>query len=364
MRLRPCHVAVALAAAFLFAAVGCGEDPAQPEDYCFDMCIGPQGGTTAITDPDHPLYGVSVSVPSGAWNRKWLVYLGYESTFSTPNFPDGLEGYRGILTGSLDIQVSAPVAPDEEPPPVPESLYMEITFPIGDLTTEEGQIIVAYRYDDTVDRWRIELPDARTDSTFTVHTTHHAPLWTWGILTIPEADWDLYIEPVMQESHGADEWTQVQLDLINKYRSIFDNDLSISCASLDFAYTTFSAVRDQAQSDIHAHQASLGSLCRQCDVTTALFWNEYVEYIKLNIEAFFIKLFFVDNGPSLLIQAYGFMKMCETLAEADNLTCDYECFWQHSDRHFFSAVAMYYVSTAVMKAVEHAKSSGYISCPN
>jgi hypothetical protein len=364
MSVRFAYIATAVAVAFLLFSGGCGEDPAEPEeDFCYDMCIGPQGGTTAFTDPDHPMYGTSVTVPAGAWNKPYLVYLGYETTFTTPNFPDGLEGYRGMLTGSLNIEISVPGPPDETPPPAPDNLYMEITFPTRGLTTEEGQIVVAYRYDEAVKRWRIELPDAQTDSTITVHTTMHSPQWTFGILTIPEADWDLYIEPIMQESHGSDEWTQVQLELINTYRSIFDNDLSISCASLDFAYTMFSGVRDSAESEIQAHQASLGSLCRQCDVTSSLFWNEYIDYIALNIEAFFIELLFVDNGPTLLIQVYGFMRLCETLAEIDELTCDYECFWKNADRDFYSAMSVYYVATGVMKAVEYAKSSGYINCP-
>ncbi len=353
----------AILATLLLVGACNDDDPSDPFADCGENCIGPGGGTMAITSPDHPLYGVRIDVPPGMWDREWAVYLGYETTFTTPNFPDGLEGYANFMTGSLNLEIIAFAPPDQQPA-LPDSLYMEITFPIRDLVCETGEIITAFRYDDAVQRWCLELPDARTDTTITVHTYDHAPLWTWGIVTLHEVDWDLYLAPVMVEEHGADGWTELQLELQEMYDSIVENDLWISCATLDLVRDGFAAVKADAELGIVAHQDGLGTLCGVCDVRTSTFRAEYIEYITLNIEAFLLEFFLVDNGPSLLIQAYGFMRMCETLAEIDDLACDYECFFDHADTEFYDNMAMYYVACIVIEAIEYAKTSGYISCPS
>jgi len=52
----------------------------------------------------------------------------------------------------------------------------------------------------------------------------------------------------------------------------------------------------------------------------------------------------------------------ETLSEIDALGCDYPCFFDHLDSAFYTKLAVYYASTLVVWAVEHAESSGYIDC--
>lgn len=355
---------LALAVACVLPVGGCGNDdePFDPWGDCGDSCIGPGGGSVAITDADHPLYGVRIDVPPGRWDREWAVYMGYEWTFSTPDFPTGLEGYEGMLTGSLNIEISA-FAPPEEQPAVPDSLYMEITFPLRDLECEPGEMFTVYRYDEAVGRWRLEFPDARTDSTITVHAYDHAALWTWGVVNVHEADWDLYLQPVMEEMHGSGAWADVELALQEAYAAAIDHNLAINCANLALVRDIFIAVRDEAEIPILAHQDGLGGLCRVCDVTTTLFWNEYLEYISLNIEAFFLKFFLVDNGPSLLIQIYGIIRVCQTWEEIDALACDYECFWQHADSAFYDNLAVYCTASLIVRAIDFAYSSGYINCP-
>ena len=353
-----------LAIACLLSSGGCGDDddPFDPWDDCGDSCIGPGGGSVSIEDPSHNLYGARIDVPPGAWDREWVVHMGYETTFTTPNFPDGLEGYEGMWTGSLNLEIFAFAPPDEQPA-VPDSLYMEITFRLNDLECEPGEMFTIYRYDEAVGRWRLEFPDARTDSTITVHTYDHAALWTWGVVNVHEVDWDLYLQPVMEEQHGSSAWANVELALQEAYAAAIDHDLAINCANLALVRNIFVAMRDETEVAIVAHQDGLGGLCRVCDVTTTLFWNEYIEYISLNIEAFFMKFFLVDNGPSFLIQIYGIIRVCQAWEEIAALACDYECFWQHADSAFHENLAIYCAASLIVRAIDFAYDSGYIDCP-
>ncbi|MCP4571715.1 MAG: hypothetical protein GY838_05130 [bacterium] len=358
-------ITLVLSAALVLPLAGCGNDdePLDPWADCGESCIGPGGGSVAIDDPDHPFYGARISVPPGAWDREWSVFMGYETTFTTPNFPDGLEGYESILTGSLDLRVTDFAPPGEQAAP-PDSLYLEITFRLTDLECAPGEMFTLYRFDEAVDRWRLEFPDARTDSTITVHTYHHATQWTWGVVNVHEADWDLYLAPVMEEEHGAGDWSQVQQALQDAYDEVFDHDLGVTCTNLDFVRTVFAGIRDESQIAVVAHQDALGGACRVCDVTTGDFWNEYLDYIALNFEAWLIELFLVDNGPDLIVQIYGIIRLCETWEEIAELACDYECFWGHADSAFYSDLALYCATTMIVEAIDYAYSSGYISCPS
>lgn len=362
--MRRLSIGLALALICVLPLGGCSDDdePFDPWDDCGDSCIGTGGGGVSVDDPDHPFYGARIDVPAGAWDRKWSVYMGYETTFTTPNFPDGLEGYRGMMTGSLDLEVTD-LAPSGEQVDPPDSLYMEITFRLTDLECAPGELFTLYRYDETAGLWCLEFPEARTDSTITVSTYDHSALWTWGVVNVHEADWDLYLAPVMEEQHGAGGWTDIQLALQEAYDEALAHDRAVDCANLALVRGIFVGVRDEAEVAIVAHQDGLGGLCRVCDITDGVFWDEYIEYISLNIEAWLIKLFLVDNGPSLLIQVYGILRLCETWEEIDELACDYECFWDNADSAFYGNMSVYYAAALVVEAIDYAISSGTINCP-
>jgi hypothetical protein len=349
----------ALAGALAFA--GCGEDKGPIiEDDC-PYGIGPAGGVVEVTDPSSDLYGVKIEVEPGAWNACYSVFMGYHSTFTTPNFPDGLEGYASWLTGSLAMEIEEPGS-GGTPVAAPDSLEMRITFPIRDLVCDEDEILTAFRYDDAVQRWRVVLPVAMTDSTITVRACRHQPLWTWGKVSLFDADFDLYIAPALAEMHGAGQWAQAQVELRDLYASIIDHDMALNCANLNLVRTLFAGVRDGMAAELTAFQDGLGGACGICDVTTAAFYNELLEYAMLNLSNFFIELLFVDNGPNLLIKVYGFMRMCENYAQMEALDCDFECFFDAVDAEFVGNLACYYAATLVVVVIDYAIGSGWIDC--
>jgi hypothetical protein len=354
-----------LAAAMICLAAltiaGCSDDADPPDDVGCPDGIGPAGGSISVTDTTSDLHGVGITVAPLAWNQCYGVFPGYETTFTTPNFPDGIEGYAGWLSGSLRLEIGHSDAQGNFTA-APDSLELEITFPLRDLVCADDEIFAAWRYDDTVSRWRVVLPVAATDSTITVRTCHHRPLWTWGKISLYDVDFDLYLAPALAEAQGSGRWLEVQDELRSLYDSVITEDLSMNCANLIRVRDLFAAVRDARAEDVRAFQAGLGGVCGTCDVTTAQYFDEYVRYLSLNFEAWLIEMFFVENGPNLLIQAYGFMRMCETLDEIESLACDYECFFAHETAAFARAKSSYYVAYLVVLVIDHAIEAGWVDC--
>ena len=346
--------------AVLLAAVGCGDDEAGPSEDGGD-CIGAAGGSVAITDPEAPLYGVKRDVPAGQWTGCWFANLWYMTTFSTPNFPDGIEGYEGWLTGSVQIELTKSVPPGTAFT-VPDSMYMELTFPTRNLVCAADEIVTALCFDESAQMWRVVMPVAKDASSITVRTYHHARLWTWGKVILHEVDFELYLRPALEELYGASGYAAVAAELERAYESVIAHDMAITCANLDLVHDLFLNLQSASRADLIAAQAAMGGACGVCDVTSAAFYDELVEYVRLRIQAFFVELLFVENGPSLLIQVWGFMRLCETLAEIEALGCDYPCFFAHVDEVFLGKLAVYYVSTFVVWAVEYAESSGVVDC--
>ena len=119
---------------------------------------------------------------------------------------------------------------------------------------------------------------------------------------------------------------------------------------------------DEARAALEAHQATIGNSCGTCDILTSEFHAGFAKFIELNIQYFFLELMFVETGPNLLIMAYGINRLCEIQLEIDNLACDYKCYFSNATSDFWGNLAAYYVSSAVLFAIDYAKTSGYVSC--
>jgi hypothetical protein len=241
-------------------------------------------------------------------------------------------------------------------------MYMELSFPIRGLVCSEDEILTAFSFDETAQMWRIAMPAARNDSLITVKTYCHGRLWTWGKVELHEVDFEQYLRPALEEMYGPSGYAAIAAELERVYGSVITHDMDITCADLRLVHDLFLGVKNAARADLIAAQNALGGVCGVCDVTTAHFYDELVRYVSLRIEAFFVELLFVDNGPTLLIQLWGLMRLCEVLSEIDALGCDYPCFFDHLDSAFYTKLAVYYASTLVVWAVEYAESSGYIDC--
>jgi hypothetical protein len=342
---------------------GCGDDDKlnTVDSGCPQGYIGPDGGVEAVTDPDRSLYGVQVEVAPDTWRDCWSVYLAYNSTWSTPNFPDGLEGYEGWLTGSLEFQFYKDV-PYGEPFTVPDEMPMAITFPLRDLAPTEGEMLVAFRYDDEAEMWRIALPDAMTDSTITIHTSEHRQLWTWGRVLLHEVDFDLYLAPVLEELDGTDRWLDIQAQLHDLYDSMAEGGLDANCATYLRIRDFLAYLRDASAVDLVGYEQDLGGICGPCDVTSYEFFDEYFEYARLHVNQWFIDLLFVENGPNILIKVWGLIRLLQMEYAIQDLTCNYDCLYDNVASGFYGRLAEYWISVLIVELIDWAIDVGYLDC--
>jgi len=351
---------IALAAALTLGS-GCSDDesdllPPDPE------CIGPEGGAVTIPYEDHPFYGASVSARPGAWDECWSVRFGYEWTFSTPDFPDGLQGYQDFMTGSLDIDMGRQETM-ERWVEAPESLEFGLGFSRANgYLPEVGEMVTAFRYDDDAGLWRLALPDTLDDTRLVVNTNRRDGLWTWGLIDLGEIDFDLYVVPAMQELHGSETWVQVVAELQELHESIVAGNMEINCANLFTVRSLFASVRDQAAVSLQAFQNGLGGLCGVCDVTSSAFYESVLDYARLNLQAWIYQTLFVENSPHWLVTIYGMVMVGYTHGAITNLPCDFECFLAAGTTEFYLDLAVYYVSTLVVEVINYAIWSGWIDC--
>lgn len=351
------HLALTLALGLSALLCSCGDDgPADvPDD---GGCIGRGGGTIAVTDTTDLLAGVSFHVPAGAWNDCWSVVMLYHSTFSTPNFPDGLEGYDGWLTGGIELEIGR--ADGGEWTSAPDSLDFELTLPLRHLTAAPGEKIVAFRYDEAAGLYRLVLPVRQDATSITVRGHHTRQLWTWGKIDIESIDFETYLTPVMEELHGVGGWLEIRAELERLQAEAVAEQNAITCATLQIVRAGFVGAREAAADNVRAIQSGL-TRCGTCDALTSEFYEDLGEYIKLQVGSYLVDLFFGESR-SLLLKLYSVI-MCSYLEYcADQLPCDYECFADAVGLDFYLNLAFYYASELAVELIDWAMISGYVDC--
>jgi len=352
--------AIALLSVPMIAAVGCGDD--DPPTFVGDPeCIGPAGGTIEYVGED-PLGGTEVTAAAGAWDECWSVNFSRETTFTTPDFPTGLHGHDTILTGSLGIGIYRQVDFDEWVYP-PDSLEFRISFPRNSLTTQPGEYVTGFWWDEGAGVWRLALPESMDDQRIVIDTHRHDPLWTWGTVDLADADWDLYIAPALEEMHGTEAWMRVQEELAALHESTVPNQLAMTCANLMTVRDLFAGVRDQAKAGLIAFQNGLGDSCGTCDVTSSEFYDSVVDYLQLNVNAYLAELLLIDMSPHWTVTIYGHFVVGGYRARLANLPCKFGCFFKAGDSQFYSDLAIFYVSVATVEVIDFAIQTGWIDCP-
>jgi hypothetical protein len=309
MRLVPVTLALVLAAGLLLCSCqddGPGGPPADPD------CIGAAGGTAAVTDTSDQLCGVSLGVAPEAWQQCWSVYFFYRSTFTTPNFPAGLEGYAGWLTGGLDLEIGRETAAGWVE--APEPLEFELTFPVRDLVAGPGEKLVAFRYDDQAGLYRLALPVRLDAAGLTVEARRHGQLWTWGKVDLEEVDFDTYLAPLMEELHGAGGWLEIQAELDRLQAEALEGRRALTCLALTTVRSALLDVAATAAGNVRAIQDAMGGRCGSCDATSPEFYDELAEYLQLRAQQL-ITDFFLGNSRDVFVRIYGFV-MCEYMSTA------------------------------------------------
>lgn len=82
--------------------------------------------------------------------------------------------------------------------------------------------------------------------------------------------------------------------------------------------------------------------------------------VRHGAKVLLITLDLVETGPNLLIQAFGFMRICETVAELESLACDCECFFAHETAAFARAKSSCHVAYLVVLVIVHAIEAGWV----
>jgi hypothetical protein len=335
----------------LILAPSCNKNEEIIDDECCPWCVGPEGGEVEITDSENTMVGVKVVIPPGAWDHCRALSIEEQYVYAPP-FPAGFKPYGGYKT-AFGIQAGGAI---------PDSLYLEIHLPLHDLSYETGEILCAFYFDESADRWRIMLPDEVTKTKMIIKTPVYRHKWSWGIVSLADADWDKDLEPLLADLHGNGRWEALKTELTNIYQDVIEDDMDLTCSNVTFVRTFFETLRKESESWLVHYQDSIGNGCRICDVTSWDFYDGYLTYIEKKIEYFFIKLMFFDTGPNLLIMAYGFMRLCEIMADIEDLTCDYACFFSHCNDEFRATHAAYMVSTVLVYLIDYAISTDYVDC--
>jgi len=349
-------MAAALAASLLLGA--CGDDtPSEPAD---GDCIGPAGGSVAVTDSSDLLCGVSLSVEPGAWPQCWSVYFGYHSTFSTPNFPDGMEGYEGWLTGSVELEIGRATGPDWTP--APEPIDFELTFPLRGLTVEPGWKIMAFRYDEEADLYRL-APPLRTDATsVTVAAHRHRQLWTWGKVDLAEIDFDTYLAPLMEEMFGTAGWLEIQAELDLAQAQIMENHRMLTCEAVHIVQGALVAAGEAAADNVREIQDALHGSCGLCDATTAAFYDQLSDYLTYRAGQFITDLFTGDSND-VFLRIYGILMNCYLEYSISQLDCDYPCFADAVHLDFYVQLGLSATCYVAAGVIDFALANGFIDCP-
>ena len=353
-------LALALALIFILTLCSCGDDdPSTPDPD--PNCIGSGGGRAAVSDTSNPLYGVSLTVEPGDWQKCWSVYFGYNWTFSTPNFPDGLAGYEGMLTGSLDLSIGRQVT-WEQWEDAPGTLPMKLTFPLRDMTVGPGEKLTAFRYDEPAGIYRLVFPEEQDDQQLTIAMDDYKSLWTWGKVDLAEVDFDTYLAPVMEDLHGEGVWLEIEAKLDSLRQAAIANEIAATCASLEIVRGSLAAGRDAAGDIVRAIQDANAGHCGLCDATTPEFYEELSDYCQLKVEMILTDLFLGDSN-SLFLRLYGFIMTEYKRYCIEQLDCDFECFYDAMEADFYYNLAIFHVANLMVDLIDWSMDGGYINCP-
>ena len=321
--------------------------------------IGPAGGSVSVRGGNFD--GLTVEVEPGAWEETWRVALQTLSTFSTPDFPEGLEGYRSSMTGALRLRIGRF---DDRGSwvPAPDSLAFTIHFPRGDVVAEGTEAIVAFRWDDDAELWRIRAPERLEDTHLVVRDRRHLPLWTWGKIDFTEAEYDTYVEPAMHELVGQGAWSEIEQTMRDLRDTAGTDPTAVSCQNLRTMQSILAGVRDQAAAGLRAHQDQLGGLCGDCDVTSAEFYELVAKAIRLKVQAWVAELVLIDLSPHWTMTIVGWLVVQGYEGALRNQPCDFGCFFGHGTAGFYSDYALFGIAIGIIELIDLYIELGGVEC--
>jgi hypothetical protein len=356
--------------AVAMTAVGCSTEPQYSSDPCSpnyvpwaSQVVGPAGGVVEYSDPGGVLDGLKVVVPAGKWAQCWEVTVSYVWPFSTPDYPDGFVPFeRPWPTGSVELAIFRQTS-DGEKIYAPDSMYVEVSFPLKGLPADSQNFVSAFYHDSTANDWRVRLPDNVSSDYLAVRTRAWKHPWSFGRIDFADIDFDRYIVPGLEERLGTETWSRIHQTVDSLYRAAMQNTWDgVSCAALDIAEAVFASFRDRAATLVDSIQATLG--CGDCNATTGAFYDDLRTYVRLKLSYMIAEMLSDETpGSAWVLKIAGLVAMGALQAEMDNLPCDYECLADAAPLEYYVGTAMYGGSALVVYAIQWYRASGFISCP-
>ena len=364
--LGPRLLGAAFAMAMVAATVSCSStEPRYSEDPCSDnyahtrygSIIGPQGGEAGFGNTDN---AVRLIVPAGAWAECWEVQVEGDWGWATPDYPAGFlpSGYAGA--GSAGIAIYRQTETGERIY-APDSMYVELSFPLLSIPADAQRIIGTFYFDSTAMDWRVRLPDARDADFVTVRVNDWKRPWWFGRIDLQDVDFQRYMAPALEGQVGTETWNRIMAAMDSVYNRAKPS-LALTCLGANIVQGLFEALRDNGAAGVRAIQA--GVHCGTCDALSGVFWDEWHQYVDLKQTGLFIDL--VGN----LVPGGGIVKEIAGQAISfiyDRLTsggfaCDFECYFDAIPKSWYLYMAEYYAGAGIASLIKDFK-TGYLHCP-
>ena len=371
------HVALALVSALTLSVCSSSEpftpdDEEDPEPQWSDPCaagypavrmtvIGPEGGMVDIYDhPDAPsdLGGFQLVVPAGAWSECWEVEIASTTYgFDTPSYPSGFVPAARDPEGSIELAIFRQTEAGGRVY-APDSMYMELQFPLKNIPVEERGYVFAFMFDDAAMDWRLLLPDAATSSRFIVHSSNWKRQWSFGSIDLADVDIQRYLTPAMVDRIGSVAWSRIRASIDSVYDEAVSQTSVLSCFGLNVLEGFFVSARNRSATALQTLNTQAN--CGACDATTKLFWDEWRQYANdKSTEMILDMVLDVAGGPGgnaldyLIDETVGLVtgELMDLIFVGD-YSCDYECFFDATDWTFFFFLAVYEATPYIIDGID------------
>ncbi len=359
-----------LTAAFVMAVaamtMACGStEPKRSDDPCSPnyvstggTVIGPAGGEVVLGS----LGVIRLAVPAGAWAQCWEVQLEADySGYNTPYYPTGFLPSQYSNWGSVSISILRQAASGERIY-APDSMYLELSFPLVSIPADSLRIVGTYYYDNAAMDWRVRLPDARDADFVTVRVSDWNHLWWFGRIDLQRVDFQRYMEPALQNQVGTETWTRIMAVMDSIYNKVSPN-LALNCVAANLVQSLFKGLSDNGAAGVRGIQAGLN--CGTCDALSSVFWDQWTDYLMAKWSAQFgVDLFlqFVPGAAVLKALAGESISFLIDKAISESFSCHYQCYFDAIPKVWFLYMAEYYVGKGAASLVQDFK-VGYLHCP-
>lgn len=318
--------------------------------------IGPEGG---IVEGIEELAGVTVEVPAGAWDGCWEVRIRYEGIFDAPDYPEGFVPFeRPAPTGAVEIEIGltdshGEFVPASEPMPFTLSFPMDI---VAVVTAGPEDIPAAFFTDEAHAAWNIELPRSHDTERLTVETSSQGALWSWGVVDLEDVDFDQHMRPALDRYAGGDSLFEVEAALADLARQVEEQSWALDCIGLGLAEDFFLGIRNGLHDALVVEANGLG--CGVCDVTTAQFREQLLEWLRYRIMLELVDVIAGCNTGSAVgcvVVSLGLEVLSAMITEVLSATlghdCNYACLFDEAEPTLWASLALYWLSDAAYGAV-------------